>query len=149
MAEIAGVDPSKVSPEEFATLVANTDDAQLSEILHAVGTEQVLDRIFEGMKERFRPDKAAGVDATIGFVVTDDDAEYPYAVKIANGTCEVDKRDPEGAKVTIKTDALSFAKLVTGQADGPKLFMQGKLKLSGDLMFSMRIMSFFDRPRAS
>lgn len=148
MADI-GVDPSQVSPEEFAGLVANTDDAQLVEILHAVGSEKVLDRIFEGMKERFRPDRAAGVDATIGFVVTDDGSEYPYAVKIANGTCEVEKRAPEGAKVTIRTDAVSFAKLVTGQADGPKLFMQGKLKLSGDMMFSMRIMSFFDRPTAA
>jgi len=142
------IDPTQVTPEEFAGLVANADDDQIAEVVRATGTGAVLDRIFDGMEQRFLPDKAQGVDATVQFVVTDDGAEHPYAVKISNGTCAVDKGRADAPKVTITTDIVSFSKLVAGQTQGPQLFMAGKLKVSGDLMFSARIMSFFDRPKA-
>jgi putative sterol carrier protein len=37
---------------------------------------------------------------------------------------------------------------VTGQADGTRLFMTGKLKFSGDMMFAMRVNAFFEPPKA-
>jgi putative sterol carrier protein len=39
-------------------------------------------------------------------------------------------------------------KLVTNNAQGVQLFMTGKLKVGGDLMFSQRIMTFFQPPKA-
>jgi putative sterol carrier protein len=50
--------------------------------------------------------------------------------------------------VKLTSGLVPFIKLVTGEAQGPQLFMAGKLKVSGDLMFSTRIMSFFDQPNA-
>lgn len=147
MAEAQGIDPTQVTPEEFASLVANVDDGQLKEAIHAVGTEQVLDRVFEGMQERFRPDKAQDVDARIQWIVGDDGTEYPYVTSISGGRCEVSKGKTEQPKVALTTDLVSFAKLITGNAQGPQLFMTGKLKVSGDLMFSQRITGFFDQPR--
>ena len=144
----SAIDPAQVTPEEFAGLIANADDAQIAEVVRATGTEKVLDRIFEGMEQRFQPDKAQGVDAIVQFVVTDEGVEYAYAVKISNGTCEIEKGRVDAPKVTITTDIVSFSKLVAGQVQGPQLFMSGKLKISGDLMFSARIMNFFDRPKA-
>jgi putative sterol carrier protein len=141
------IDPARVTPEEFAGLVANADDDQIAQVVRETGTEAVLDRIFEGMEQRFLPDKAQGVDVVVQFVVTDEGAEHAYAVKISNGTCVVDKGRADAPKVTISTDIVSFSKLVAGQAQGPQLFMAGKLKVSGDLMFSARIMTFFDRPK--
>jgi putative sterol carrier protein len=143
------IDPTQVTPEQFAELVANADDEQIAQVVRSTGTEAVLDRIFEGMEQRFLPDKAQGVDAVVQFVITDEGNEHPYAVKISNGTCSIDKERADSPKVTITTDIVSFSKLVTGQAQGPQLFMAGKLKVSGDLMFSARIMNFFDRPKAS
>jgi putative sterol carrier protein len=142
------IDPAQISPEQFAGLVASADDEQIAQVVRATGTEAVLDRIFEGMEQRFLPETAQGVDAIVQFVVTDEDAEHPYAVKISNGTCTVDRGRADSPKVTITTDIVSFSKLVAGQAQGPQLFMAGKLKVSGDLMFSARIMNFFDRPKA-
>jgi putative sterol carrier protein len=34
---------------------------------------------------------------------------------------------------------------VLGQAEGSQLFMGGKLKLQGDMMFAMQMQTFFDR----
>lgn len=149
MTDTFGIDPANVTPEEFAGLIANADDQQIADVIRSVGPETVLDRIFEGMEANFRPDKASNVDAVIVFVVTDDGNEFPYTVKISNGTCNVDKGKADDPRVSLTTDIVSFSKLVTGQAQGPQLFMAGKLKITGDLMFSAQIMNFFDRPSAT
>jgi putative sterol carrier protein len=138
----------EITPEQFAQLVKDSSDEDILAALRGVGTEQTLDRIFEGMQQRFRPDKAQGVDAVIQFVITDEDAEHPYSVTIKDGKCQAGREASEDPKVTLTTDLLSFAKLVGGQAQGPQLFMSGKLKIAGDLMFSARIMNFFDAPTA-
>ena len=46
----------------------------------------------------------------------------------------------------LKLDGVDFLKLVTGNANGPMLFMSGKLKIEGDLMFSAQIQSMFTIP---
>jgi putative sterol carrier protein len=144
-----GFDPSSVSPEEFAGLVANAEDEQIADVIHAVGTKEVLDRVFEGMQERFLPEKAEGVDAKVQFVITDQGTEYPYGVEFANGVCKAGAGSIDSPKVTITTAVVPFAKMIGGQAEGTQLFMRGQLRASGDLMFATRLMTFFDRPVAS
>lgn len=148
MTETQGIDPTSVTPEEFAQLVANADDDQILEAFRAVGTEQVLNRVFEGMEERFVPEKAQGVDAQIQWVVIDDGTEHTYLTSIKDGGCKISKETADQPKVALKTDVVSFAKLITGKAQGPQLFMSGKLKVSGDIMFSQRITGFFAAPSA-
>lgn len=144
-----GNDPiASVTPEAFAQLVATATDGEVAELVHAVGTEEVLDRIFDGMRARFRPDKARGVDAVIQFVITDDGASHHYLVTIRNEDCTTGRGRAENAKVTLTMDLVSFVKLITGRAEGVQLFMTGKLKATGDVMFSARLTSFFDRPQA-
>lgn len=140
--------PQEITPEQFAQLVAGAADEEIAATVRAAGTNEVLDRIFESMQERFLPDEAQGVDATIQFVITDGDEEHPYRVAVRNGTCWAERGRAEDPEVTITTDVVNFAKLVTGQAQGPPLFMAGKLRVAGDLMFSTRVMTFFERPTA-
>jgi putative sterol carrier protein len=143
------VNPQKVSPEEFAQLVKGSSDEEITSTVHQAGTTEVLDRIFEGMQERFVPEKAADVDADIVFEIKDNDDVHPYLVAIHNQTCKAEQGSVEDPKVKLSAGLVPFIKLVTGEAQGPALFMAGKLKVSGDLMFSTRIMTFFDQPKAS
>jgi putative sterol carrier protein len=143
------VDLTEVTPDQFAELIAQSSDQEIAETIHAVGTGQTLTRIFEGFKERFRADKAQGVDEDVQFVVTDAGEEHPYSVSIKDGSCTTKEGRVDDPKTTLTTDLVSFCKLIAGQADGVRLFMSGKLKVSGDLMFAQRIMTFFDRPGAS
>jgi putative sterol carrier protein len=142
------VDPQQVSPEEFAQLVKGSSDEEIAATVHQAGTADVLDRIFEGMEDRFVPAKASDVDADIVFVVTDDGDTHSYLVAIHDGSCKAGRGTADKPKVTLTSGLVPFIKLVTGQAQGPQLFMSGKLKVSGDLMFSTRIMTFFDQPKA-
>lgn len=50
--------------------------------------------------------------------------------------------------MTLKLKPLAFLKLVTGNAEGPMLFLRGKLKIDGDLMTAARLTDLFAIPRA-
>lgn len=139
-----------LSPDQFAQLVRGASDEQIAEGIRAAGTEEALDRIFRGFQERFVPDRARGVTADVQWVITDQGREHPYRLSIAEGTCTASRGRGEGdPRVTLTTDVVSFAKLVTGNAQGPQLFMTGKMKVAGDMMFSMQLNGYFERPEPS
>jgi putative sterol carrier protein len=143
------IDPTAISPEQFAEMISNASDQEIVDAIHTVGTEPTLDRVFQGFEERFQPDKAAGVEAEVMFVVKDGSEEHPYTVAVKDGTCSATRGQSAAPKTTLTTDLVSFLQLVTGNAQGVQLFMTGKLKIAGDLMFSQRLMSFFDAPTPS
>jgi putative sterol carrier protein len=67
---------------------------------------------------------------------------------IENGTCSVSKEPSKPARVTFTIGPVEFLKLVTGNADGPQLFMTGGLKIEGDLMFAAQAAGLFKIPGA-
>jgi putative sterol carrier protein len=40
---------------------------------------------------------------------------------------------------------VDFIRLIFNQAQGPQLFMSGKLKLQGDMMWAMQMQNYFER----
>jgi putative sterol carrier protein len=147
MPSAQGFDPATVSAEEFSRLVGTMSEEQLAETIHGIGTRRVLDRVFEQMGARFRPEHATGVDAESQFVIRDGTEEHPYLVAIRGGRCEVRPERGMEPRVTLVAELLPFVKLVTGHAEGANLFMTGKLRVAGDLVFALRLLSFFDRPK--
>jgi putative sterol carrier protein len=108
-----------------------------------VGDGQGLDEIFQGMQERFQPDKASGVDATIQWQIADGGEDKPYAVTIKDGSFSWEHGQAESPAVTLSTDSESFVAMMTGQAQGAALYMAGKLRIQGDLMLAQRMSQFF------
>lgn len=145
--DLQSIDPEQITPEQFASLVGSATDEQIESTVRGVGTERVLDRIFQGMQERFLPERAQGVDAVIQWVVTDEGQDHPYTATIGDGACRIERGRADSPRVTLTAPLAAFAKLVTGKAQGPALFMTGKLKVSGDLMFAQQVNGFFDRPQ--
>jgi putative sterol carrier protein len=140
-------DPATVSAEEFSRMVGSMSEEQLADVIHGIGTKRVLDRVFEQMSARFRPEHATGVDAESQFVIRDGTEEHPYLVAIRRGRCDVRATRGADPRVTLVAELLPFVKLVTGHAEGANLFMTGKLRVAGDLVFALRLLSFFDRPK--
>jgi putative sterol carrier protein len=139
---------NQLTPEQFAQLVGGSSDEQIADGIRAAGTERALDRIFQGFQERFLPDKARGVTADVQWVVVDGEEEHPYRLSIGDGRCTAERGRVENPRVTLTTDLVSFAKLVTGHTQGPALFMTGKMKVQGDLMFGAQLNGYFERPTA-
>jgi putative sterol carrier protein len=135
-----------ITPDQFAEMMKTSSDEDVLQAIRAVGSEQVLTRVFQGFEERFQADKASGVDAVMQFVVEDEGEAHHHVVTIKDGACEASSGPAEDSRVTLRLGLLDFLKLVSGQANGPALFMAGKLKIQGDLMFAPRIMSYFEVP---
>ena len=110
-----------------------------------VADEGAIDQIFDAMAERFQPDKAAGVDATIQWKIKYGEEEKPYTVTIKDGTLATAPGEADSPTVTLSTDSDSFVALMTGKAQGAALYMSGKLRIDGDLMLAQRMGTFFSQ----
>ena len=92
--------------------------------------------------EAFIPEKAVGLDAVIQFKFTGAEAGDWYAV-IKDGKVEVLRGSHSAPKMTLTADSGDFVKIFTGELDAMQAFMQGKLKLAGDLNLAMKLTQMF------
>ncbi len=94
------------------------------------------------MPGAFIPEKAAGVDAVIQFKFTGAEPGEWYAA-IKDGKVDVSRGTYATPKMTLTADSSDYVKIFTGELDGMKAFMEGKLKLAGDLNLAMKLMQMF------
>jgi putative sterol carrier protein len=97
----------------------------------------------EKMPGAFLPEKAQDVNAVIHFKFTGEEAG-DWNARIADGKVEVAQGAPaDAATMTLTADSSDYVKIFTGELDGMQAFMQGKLKLAGDLNLAMKMMQMF------
>ena len=140
------VDIHAMTPEEFAILVRDSSDDQIRATFRAAPTTAALDRIFDIMQERFLPEKARNVTATVQWHITDDGEDHPYVIGLHDGHCETRSGTAQRPTTTITTDLARFARIAAGDANPIKLLMTRKLKASGDVNLGRRMAGFFDIP---
>lgn len=136
----------QVDPAQLAELVKGLSDEELKKQVTDLGEDEVLKNIFQGMQEAFLPEKAQGVTSTIQYDIVTDDGVKTWSAKIENGTCVTSEGAAPDPRITLNIALVDFIRLILGQADGTQLFMSGKLKIQGDMMFAMQMQGFFDRP---
>ena len=146
----AEIDPTQIDANELARNMAQASDDQLAELMAGPMRGQILAEIFRRMAEHFRADAASDTDAVIHWRIggRSDDEFDRYETVIRNGACDAHEGyEHEEAKVTFTVGGADFLKLVTGNAAGPTLFMTGKLKIKGDLMFAASAAGLFTIPK--
>ncbi len=144
------LDPTAVDAEELAKNMAQATDEQLAELMSGPMRSQILAEIFRRMSEHFRADAARDTEAVIRWRISGgpDDGVDEYETVISNGACEVHEGfQADAARVTFSVGGADFLRLVTGNAAGPMLFMSGKLKIEGDMMFAASAASLFTIPK--
>jgi putative sterol carrier protein len=142
---------SQFDATDFASLSASVDQRSNDEIVSAIqgqpgGVDEVLDTVFAGMQQAFNPSKAGDQQATIQYEIATPDGKRDYAMRVAEGRCEVERGAADNPRVTIRIALADFLRLITGKANGVQLFMTGKLKVSGDLFFAQSYQAWFDQP---
>lgn len=99
--------------------------------------------LMEKMPMAFMPEKAAGVDAVVHFKFTGPEPGEWNAV-IKEGKCEVAQGIPHfKPTLTLAADSMDCIKIFTGELNGMEAFMQGRIKLTGDLSLGMKLMQMF------
>jgi len=141
-------DFSSMNPEQVAGLVSSATDEQLREGLNGPQRGAILDEVFRRMAEHFKPTNAQGIDAVVHWKIggRPDGGNDHYEVVVRDGTCTTTSEPTHEPRVTLALDGVDFMRLVTGNAAGPALFMSGRLRIEGDLMFSAQIQSMFTIP---
>lgn len=100
-------------------------------------------QLMEKMPSAFIAEKAQGVNALIHFKFTGAEPG-DWNARIADGKVVVAQGEPaDKATMTLTADSQDYVKLFTGELDGMQAFMQGKLKLGGDLNLAMKLMQMF------
>ena len=142
------IDTTTVEPEEFARTIGKTPDDQLRGAMQGPMRDQIIGEIFKRMEEHYR---GGGQSAVIHWKITGrpDGGEDLWEAVVSDGKCSMSSAPESEPRVTLKMDGVDFLKLVSGNASGPMMFMSGKLKIEGDLMFSAQIQSMFTIPDGS
>jgi putative sterol carrier protein len=141
------IDTSAVDPQEFARSIGQMTDEQLREAMEGPLRDQIVGEIFKRMEEHYR---GGAQSAVIHWRITGrpDGGEDHWEVAVADGKCTTSSTPSSDPRVTLTMSGPDFLRLVTGNASGPMMFMSGKLKIEGDLMFSAQIQSMFAIPGA-
>ena len=102
-----------------------------------------VSQLMEKMPSAFIPEKGVGVDALIHFKFTGAEAGE-WNARIRDGVVNVANGAPVNpANMTLTADSEDYVKIFTGELDGMQAFMQGKIKLGGDLNLAMKLMQMF------
>jgi len=94
------------------------------------------------MPKAFLPEKAPGMDAVIQFKFSGEEAGDWFAT-IKDDKCTTQQGVHPDAKMTLSANSSDYIKIFTGELDGMQAFMQGKIKLAGDLNLAMKLMTMF------
>ncbi|MGH2756246.1 MAG: SCP2 sterol-binding domain-containing protein [Actinomycetota bacterium] len=135
----------QLDPAQLAEAVKGMSDDELAAVLKDMGPDIVLKNIFEGMQDSFQPDRATGVNSTVQYDIATDDGTKSWSVAIADGNCTTSEGAATDPRLTLSIGLVDFVRLIFNQAQGPQLFMSGKMKLKGDMMWAMQMQNYFKR----
>lgn len=97
---------------------------------------------FDLMPSRFKPDKAAGVNAVIQYDITGEGGGT-WNATIKDGTCAVAAGAATNPNLTLTMSGQDWLDMLAGKVSGQMAFMSGKLKLKGDMGLAMKIGGMF------
>lgn len=107
-----------------------------------MSTPTSLAEAFGAMPSEFNADAATGVDAVFQFDLSGDDGAK-YWIKVANQTIDVNEGEHDSPDITIVATAENYLKLVNGELNAMNAFMQGKIKVKGNMGLAMKLQSMF------
>jgi hypothetical protein len=88
-------------------------------------------------------DPTLAQDCVIGYEIAAPEVLLAYRIEVAAGRASVVQRVPDDAQVVLQLSAADYLRLITGLADGTDLFMTGRMRIRGDLMFAPRVGAMF------
>jgi putative sterol carrier protein len=138
-----------IDPDEFASAIVSADPAVLEDNMRTEMRAVILEGIFQRMPERLNSRRAAETSALIEWRIggRPDGGHDVYQVEIEGGSCTVTKgSERPNPRVTFSLGGGDFLRLISGAASGPMMFLTGKLKIKGDLMFAAGVQSLFVLP---
>jgi putative sterol carrier protein len=94
------------------------------------------------MSAAFVPEKAAGVEGTIQLKLTGTQPGEWFII-IKDNQCTYNQGTVDAPRLTVAADFADFIKIFTGQLDGMQAFMQGRIRITGDMGLALKLLQLF------
>ncbi len=98
--------------------------------------------VFDEMLKHFNPKAASGINATYQFNISGPEGGI-WAFKIENGVCNLIKGGVPTPSVEIALADKDWMAIREGKLNSQMAFMQGKLKIKGDMNLAMKLQTMF------
>jgi putative sterol carrier protein len=102
--------------------------------------KQLIDQLVANLPS----ERAAGVDAEVQFNLTGEGGGN-WVLKFAGGKVNAAQGTSASPRLTVTAGLADIIDIVEGKLDGTAAFMQGKIKLDGDVGLAMRMVSLFKK----
>lgn len=102
-------------------------------------TREEVASVFPEMVQRFDPQKAENVNATIQFDLSGDNGGQ-YWLRLGDGGAETGTGQADSPRMTIKSSADDFFSMMSGSLNPMQAFMTGRIKIVGDTNLAMKLM---------
>lgn len=152
--DAVAVDPSALDAHDVATVLTGVPTQHLRKVMNGPFRRIVLDEIYRRLPE-FVSDRAAGVRLTVGFRLVPELAPgvqptERFAVRLADGRAEVLHDVPAAERdATVTCESHDFLRLATGHLNPLTGVLRGTLRVRGDRVRALQLVSAIDIPQPS
>ncbi len=101
-----------------------------------------MTELFDALPARLNPAAAAGMNKTLQWNITGEDAGV-WALRIVDGEGYLVPGGVEKPDTTFTVSSKDWLAISEGRLDGMKAFMTGKIKVSGDMTIAMKMAQLF------
>ena len=103
----------------------------------------MVKEIFDALPGKFFPEQAGDLNATIQFDLSGEDGGQ-WHVTIADRQIAVAEGAAANPTMTLNAAASDYLDLVNGNLNPINAFMQGKVKIKGDMALAMKLQNLFE-----
>ena len=101
--------------------------------------------VLAAMPAHFVPEQAVGMNAVLQLDLVGDGGGQWY-LTVANGQLQITAGLSPNPHMTLMTGAADYLAIINGETNPMNLFMQGKIKVSGDMSLALKMQSLFRIP---
>lgn len=98
--------------------------------------------IFNAMPNRFLPEKAGDMHAVIQFDLSGEGGGQ-WVLTIADRQAHINTGATPNPHMTFSSDASDYVAMINGDLNPMAAFMQGKVRVSGDVALAMKMQTLF------
>jgi predicted lipid carrier protein YhbT len=139
------IDIDEVTSAEFLRITRSAPDAEVQRVIRELGTEAVLDRVFDGFASQLVPARAPSSRTVVQWEVKDEGRSHLRALVIDGGQCVVEPGE-QRADVRLSADLVTFVRLLEGTASPTMMLLKRRLGLKGSKALALSLDALFARP---
>jgi putative sterol carrier protein len=106
-------------------------------------TFEQTDTTVRGLEQKFVPERAQGAKPAVIGIALSGEGGGDWHLAIADGKAEVHGGAAEKPGATIKASATDFLAMLSGELDGTRAFMTGRVRASGNMRLLTQFAEWF------